>query len=75
MKVSDILRVKGMIALHGKPARLIIQAVGPRIQHHFDRAWKPDEARLSQLVVIGQKGLDEKAITTALKAVLGAGVR
>ena len=71
----DILRVKGMVAVHGKPARLVIQAVGPRIQHHYDRSWKADEARISQLVVIGQKGLDEAAIALALKAALGAGTR
>ena len=33
----DVLRVKGMVAVAGKPARLVIQAVGPRIQHYFDR--------------------------------------
>ncbi|HEX7782798.1 MAG TPA: cobalamin biosynthesis protein CobW [Sphingobium sp.] len=66
----DILRVKGMIAVQGRPARLVIQAVGPRIQHYFDRAWKPEEARISQLVVIGQKGLDQAAIETALAAAL-----
>jgi cobalamin biosynthesis protein CobW len=71
----DILRVKGMIAVHGKPARLVIQAVGPRIQHHYDRPWAPGEAHLSQLVVIGQKGLDAGAITLALKAALGSGIR
>jgi cobalamin biosynthesis protein CobW len=66
----DILRIKGMIAVQGRPARLVIQAVGPRIQHYFDRAWKPEEARISQLVVIGQKGLDQAAIETALTAAL-----
>ncbi|CAN5454063.1 cobalamin biosynthesis protein CobW [soil metagenome] len=69
----DILRIKGMIAIEGRPARMVIQAVGPRIQHYFDRAWTADEARISQLVVIGQKGLDEAAIGVALRAVLGAG--
>ena len=66
----DILRIKGMIAVQGRPARMVIQAVGPRIQHYFDRAWKPDEARISQLVVIGQKGLDQAAIEAALATAL-----
>jgi cobalamin biosynthesis protein CobW len=71
----DILRIKGMVAIEGRPARLVIQAVGPRIQHYFDRAWTAEEARTSQLVVIGQKGLDQANIETALVGVLGAGPR
>ena len=64
----DVLRVKGMVAIAGKPSRLVIQAVGPRIQHYYDRAWQADEPRRTGLVVIGQKGLDEAAIRTALGA-------
>ncbi|MGN6122707.1 MAG: GTP-binding protein, partial [Sphingomonas oligoaromativorans] len=66
IEAHDILRVKGFVAVEGKPARLLVQAVGPRIQHHFDRAWRPEEARRTQLVVIGQKGLDRAAIEAAL---------
>ncbi|SHK41903.1 cobalamin biosynthesis protein CobW [Bradyrhizobium lablabi] len=58
----DILRVKGFAEILDKPMRLLIQGVGSRIQHRFDRAWHKDEERLSRLVVIGQKGLDAKAI-------------
>ena len=42
--------------------RLLVQGVGSRIQHHFDRPWKVGEARRGRLVVIGQKGLDQAAI-------------
>jgi cobalamin biosynthesis protein CobW len=66
----DILRVKGFVAIAGKPARLLVQAVGPRIQQHFDRAWKPEEAQRTSLVVIGQKGLDRAAIEGAIMGVL-----
>jgi cobalamin biosynthesis protein CobW len=62
----DVLRVKGFVEVAGKPMRLLVQGVGQRIQHHFDRAWKPGEARLSRLVVIGEKGLDRDAIAAAL---------
>jgi cobalamin biosynthesis protein CobW len=62
----DVLRVKGFVEVAGKPMRLLIQAVGARIQHHFDRPWKSDEKRASRLVVIGEKGLDRTAITEAL---------
>jgi cobalamin biosynthesis protein CobW len=68
----DILRVKGFVAVEGKPARLLVQAVGPRVQHHFDRAWVSGETPRTQLVVIGQKGLDREAIEAALMAVLSA---
>ena len=71
----DILRLKGMVAIHGKPTRMVIQAVGPRIQHYFDRAWLPAEPRQSQLVVIGQTGFDRSAIETSLKAAMSTGTR
>ena len=71
IEAHDILRVKGFVAVEGKPARMLVQAVGPRIQHHFDRAWKPGESRRTQLVVIGQKGLDRTAIEAAISAAIG----
>lgn len=66
----DVLRVKGMVAVEGKPSRLVVQAVGPRIQQFYDRAWKPEEAQRTQLVVIGQKGLDRTAIEAKLGALI-----
>lgn len=58
----DILRLKGFLAVEGKAARQVVQAVGARIERWFDRPWKAGEERLSRLVVIGQKGLDRAAI-------------
>ncbi len=58
----DILRVKGFVDIAGKPMRLLVQGVGARIQHQFDRRWPAGEARRGRLVVIGEKGLDEAAI-------------
>ncbi|MBV1706856.1 MAG: cobalamin biosynthesis protein CobW [Hyphomicrobiales bacterium] len=63
----DILRMKGFVEVEGKPMRLLVQAVGGRIQHHFDRPWGAEEARTSRLVVIGQKGLSQAAILAALE--------
>src|SRR5438105_3258327 len=63
----DILRVKGFVEISGKPMRLLIQGVGSRIQHRFDRAWQKDENRRSRLVVIGQKGLDTAAIRNLIQ--------
>ena len=62
----DVLRMKGFVDQPGKPMRLLVQGVGTRFRHQFDRAWKPGEARAGRLVVIGQKGLDERAIRAAL---------
>jgi cobalamin biosynthesis protein CobW len=62
----DILRVKGFVEVPGRDRRLVVQAVGDRVQHYYDRPWWPDETRTSRLVVIGEKGLDRAAIATAL---------
>jgi cobalamin biosynthesis protein CobW len=66
IRAHDILRVKGFVAIPGRDRRQIIQAVGDRMQHYFDRPWEPGEARATRLVVIGKKGLDRHAITAAL---------
>ena len=50
-----MLRIKGFVSVAGKPMRLQVQAVGPRVSHYFDRPWGEGEARLSRLVVIGEK--------------------
>ncbi|MBE3637232.1 cobalamin biosynthesis protein CobW [Mangrovicoccus algicola] len=65
----DLLRVKGFAAVAGKPMRLVLQAVGPRVESHFDRPFAPGEARGTRLVVIGMAGLDRAAIAAALGAV------
>ena len=62
----DILRVKGFLAVAGKEMRLVLQGVGGRIQHYYDRPWQAGEDKTSRLVVIGLKGLDRPAITAAL---------
>ena len=61
-----VLRVKGFVDVPGRDWRQILQAVGDRIQHYFDRPWRHGEARETRLVVIGEKGLDQAAITAAL---------
>lgn len=63
----DILRLKGFVDVPGKPMRLVVQAVGPRIEHYFDRPWGKDETRSTRLVVIGLHDIDEAAIAQAVK--------
>ena len=62
----DVLRVKGFAAVAGKPLRLLVQAVGPRVTQQYDRPWAASEKREGQLVVIGLKGLDRAAVTQVL---------
>jgi cobalamin biosynthesis protein CobW len=68
MARHDILRVKGFLDVAGKPFRAVVQGVGGRVQHYFDRPWAVNEARASRLVVIGRKGIDRAAIAAALAA-------
>lgn len=51
---QNILRVKGYAAVAGKPMRLLVQAVGARVRHQYDRAWQPGEMRQGRLVVIAE---------------------
>jgi len=68
IRTHDILRLKGFAAVRGKPMRLTLQAVGPRIDSYFDQPLAANEPRETRLVVIGQAGLDRGAIETALSA-------
>lgn len=70
IEAHDVLRLKGFVAVDGKPMRLVVQAVGQRVDHYFDRDWRADEPRRTRLVVIGQTGLDEAAIRDELQSAL-----
>lgn len=63
---NNILRVKGHIAVAGKPMRLLVQAVGARVRHQYDRPWG-DTPRESRLVVIAEHhDLNPQAVADAL---------
>ena len=64
---QNILRVKGYVAVKGKPMRLLVQAVGERVRSQFDRPWG-DSPRTSQLVVIAERHHIDRA---AIEATLG----
>ncbi len=64
----NILRLKGFAQVGAKPMRLVVQAVGPRIETYFDRPLNDAEVGRANLVVIGEAGLDRSAIEKALKA-------
>ena len=64
-ETHDILRMKGFVDIAGKPMRLLVQGVGARVQHQYDRKW-PGERR-GRLVVIGEKGFDRDAISELIR--------
>lgn len=63
----NILRVKGYAAVTGKPMRLLVQAVGARVRHQYDRPWTEAEERRGRLVVIAEHDdIDVEAIRNVL---------
>ena len=72
-KAQNILRVKGYAAVEGKPMRLLVQAVGARVRHQFDRPWKAEEQRRGRLVVIAEHDdVNPDAIRAALTDAIAA---
>jgi cobalamin biosynthesis protein CobW len=65
-EAGSVLRVKGHVAVRGKPMRLLVQAVGARVRTQYDRPWGPGEARVSRLVAIGEHDrMDAEAVRAA----------
>ena len=69
LELDGVLRIKGTAHIEGRPARLVVQGVGPRVDTYFDRPWKQTELRRTRLVVIGLTGFDRGAA----KNILGGG--
>ena len=64
---QHILRVKGYVAVQGKPMRMLVQAVGERVRVQYDRPWGA-EARQTRLVVIAERHhVDEAEIRVVLE--------
>ena len=71
-RLSDnekVYRSKGFVSLKGQERRAIFHGVNNRFHIFWDRNWKPDETRGSQLVFIGKK-LDAPAIERGLRGCL-----
>lgn len=64
---NDMLRYKGVLAIEGKPERLIFQGVHRITGFDYGRPWAEDEARESLIVVIGRR-LDEISLAAAFEA-------
>jgi cobalamin biosynthesis protein CobW len=65
--LAGVLRIKGVLEVAGKPARLVVQGVGPRVEHFYDRPWREGEVRAGRLVVIGLDSIDRRAVADALQ--------
>ncbi|MEH2919797.1 GTPase [Samsonia erythrinae] len=50
---DNLLRYKGILAIHGDERRLLFQGVQRLYSADWDREWQPDEERKSVLVFIG----------------------
>jgi G3E family GTPase len=53
-KGEDLYRTKGLFNAQGFPERVLFQSVRMMTSMQRDRLWKPEEKRLTQLVVIGR---------------------
>lgn len=62
---EEIYRIKGFVSVPNKSMRLVLQGVGRRFDSFFDRPWKPEEPRQTQLVFIGH-GLTSDRIAAFL---------
>jgi len=71
IEAHDVLRLKGFMAVDGKGMRMVVQAVGKRIDTYFDRDWNAGEDQKSRLVVIGLHDMDEVVIRSEIEAALG----
>ena len=65
VETQEVYRIKGFVPVPGKPMRMVLQGVGQRFDHFFDRPWKTDEPRMTKLVVIGNE-LNQSEILSAL---------
>ena len=66
---TDILRMKGIIAMNDDDERFVIQGVHMLIEGGAQRPWKPDEKRDSRLVFIG-RGLPKERLKVEFEACL-----
>jgi len=51
---QEIYRIKGFVDVPNKPMRMVVQGVGSRLEHFFDRPWQASEPRQTRLVLIGR---------------------
>ena len=65
---QHILRVKGYVAVAGKPLRMLVQAVGSRVRAQYDRPWGATPRQTRLVVIAEHHDIDEAAIRRVLGA-------
>ncbi|OBY24515.1 cobalamin biosynthesis protein CobW [Leisingera sp. JC1] len=64
----NILRVKGYVAVEGKPMRMLVQAVGERLRAQYDKPWGAQPRKTALVVIAEHDDIDEQAIRAELGA-------
>jgi cobalamin biosynthesis protein CobW len=68
VREHEVYRAKGFAAVEGKAMRLVVQGVGRRFDSYFDQPWSTDEARKTELVIIGSHLERDKVFRTLMTA-------
>lgn len=63
---ARILRLKGIVDVHGEPRRLVVQGIHTLLEGEPQRPWGVHEARATRLVFIG-RGLDSASLREGLQ--------
>jgi G3E family GTPase len=66
---TKLLRMKGILNLHGDPDQFLFQGVRMEVEGRPGRPWSDGEERISRLVFIG-RDLDEEFISTGFRKCL-----
>lgn len=64
----NILRLKGFVDVPNRAMRLTVQAVGSRIDQHYDQLWAANRNGRSKLVVIGHTNMDQSSIISDIQS-------
>ncbi len=68
-KGADILRMKGILNMHGDSHQFVFHGVHSMFEGRLGREWEEDEERLNRLVFIG-RDLDGEALQSGLQTCL-----
>ncbi|CAG5118549.1 unnamed protein product [Candidula unifasciata] len=51
---TEVIRLKGVVSIHGSERRLVVQAVHELYDSQFTTVWEPEEPRCNTIVFIGR---------------------